>query len=143
MDYSIERIVHKNPFVVRCHTSLQRRTEQKRRLGVLYGNGAFYSLTARRQGSYVTIPVQPPKSPSYYVRLDNLVWCGGGRGEKVLPGLLTHTLTLTHTLSLTHTHTRTHPHTHTHTHTHHSFIQGRRHDLIRTSIHDEYDLMLS
>ena len=40
----------------------------------LYGNGAFYSLTARRKGSCVTIPLQIPKSPFYYVRLYNLVW---------------------------------------------------------------------
>ena len=45
-------------------------------LGVLYGNGAFYSLTARRKGSCVTIPVQIPKSPFYSARLYNLVWHG-------------------------------------------------------------------
>jgi len=58
------------------HTSPQGRTELNRLLGVLYGNGAFYSLTARCAGSYVTIPVQIPKSAFYSVRPCGLVWYG-------------------------------------------------------------------
>ena len=48
----------------------------------LYDNGAFYSLTARRKGSYVTIPVQIPKSPLYSVRLDSLVWAHLGQASR-------------------------------------------------------------
>ena len=35
----------------------------------MHGNGAFYLLTARWKGCYVTISVQIPKSPFYSVRL--------------------------------------------------------------------------
>ena len=41
---------------------------------MLYDNGAFHTLNARRKGSYATIPVQIPKSPFYSARLHNLVW---------------------------------------------------------------------
>jgi len=43
----------------------------------VYGNGAFYSLNARRKGRHVTIPLQIPTSPFYSVRLDILVWYAG------------------------------------------------------------------
>ena len=78
----IQQKLSLNPRLPPCPHEVIKVNITKWILGVLYGNGAFYSLTARRKGSYVTIPVQIPKSPFYSVRLDSLVWAHLGQASR-------------------------------------------------------------